>query len=294
VELREATAREKVERDRLTYAEWGTTLSLAQYFERERVLRAHRFSRGMQTWLWCDGSTVLASAETYENDSRIGGARGLSWSFASVFTEPPLRGQGHATALMNAVVARLSKRPKAQACVLFSDVGEPIYARSGFLAVPGDDWVLEPLRGAPEKDVEPLVPPFKAPALAAHPGLVLIPHAAQLDWALAREALYARFLRRVRPSFHGARAGDALALWAAYFKTNELIILWLEGSNVEGVLRSARRQAHRCSLDRVRLWALPRARPEGARQRVRHGERPMFYPFRPVTEWLHVQRALWV
>lgn len=292
--LHEATEDEKVARDRITYPEWGTRLTLEQYLEREQVLRAHPFSKGMTSWLWRDGSTVLASCETYENDSRIGQTRGVSFSFASVYTEAHLRGRGHATRMMDAVVERLSRRPDAQACVLFSDVGERIYARSGFIAVPAEDHLLPPLEGPPEEGVEPLQLPLAVPPLREANGLVLHPTAAQLDWAVTREGFYARQLGRAHPSFHGARADGSLALWAAYSKEDELLVLWLDGDAPQKVLRAAQRQAHRCGLKHVRLWARPGPPPRGAQTVARDGELPMFRPFTPVTTWSHVQRALWV
>src|SRR5277367_6755991 len=99
--LRPATPDEKVIRDALTFAEWGVSLSAAQYMDRELALRAHPFSNGMETWLWCDSRRVLASCETYENDGRVGDKRGVSFSVASVFTESELRGKGHATQMMS-------------------------------------------------------------------------------------------------------------------------------------------------------------------------------------------------
>src|SRR5581483_10210191 len=114
------------------------------------------------------------------------------------FTEPHLRGKGHATKMMDAVVARLEERPNAQACVLFSDVGARLYERSGFVAVPGKDLVLPALSGDPAKGVTPLTE--LKPRPRDGDGLVLRPTADQLDWAVAREALYAGYLRQQRPS----------------------------------------------------------------------------------------------
>ncbi|MBK7857261.1 MAG: GNAT family N-acetyltransferase [Archangiaceae bacterium] len=295
MELRLATESEKVDRDRVTFAEWGTRLTLEQYLEREQVLRAHPFSRGMRTWLLTEGSTVLASCETFDNASRLGSARGTSWSIASVYTEAHSRGRGYGTQLMDRVAAA-ADREGLQGVVLFSDVGERMYQRSGYASAPGDDWVLTPT-AVPLHPVEgsasPIVPELEAPPAGT---LQLEPTAAQLDWALAREALYARFLSRTRPQSHAARAGAAHASWAAYFKSNELIVLWLQPGSADEtaqVLDAARAEAHRCGLERVRLWALPGAvTPVAATQEKRKDELPMFRS--QATAWRHVQRALWV
>jgi hypothetical protein len=296
VQLREANDAEILERNRLTFPEWGGLLTPNQYLAREQHLRAQAFSKGMTTWLWCNGDAVLASCETYACDSQIDGQPGLSWAFASVFTEQALRGNGHATKMMDAVIERLAQRANAQACVLFSDVGERIYARSGFIGVPAQDWILPPQHGAPEKAVVPLDGTLTLDSgVLRREGLVLPPSSQQLDWMFAREAFYAQMLNRQRPSFRGAHAADAQAIWAANYKTSELVVLWLDGKDTQLVLRAAQRQAWRCGLERVRLWAIPDSpKPETATAVARDGELPMYRPFRPVTAWSHVQRALWV
>jgi len=295
MELHLATGPEKLARDRVTFSEWGKRLTLEQYLERERRLREHPFSRGMRTWFLVEGSEVLASCETYDNASRVGGEHGRAWSIASVFTEERHRGRGYATKLMDLVAAAGAD---VQACVLFSDVGERIYARSGYVSVPGQsDWLLPPLESEPPPPCEPVLPELPAPGERV---LQLQPTREQLDWAFERERLYARFLKRTPPAVHAARAGAAHACWAAYFKSNELIVLWLQpGAPAEtaAVLDAARAEAHRCGLDHVRLWSLPGVpAPPAASERKRKEELAMYRPCRGprIEAWTQVQRALWV
>ncbi|MBL8951152.1 MAG: N-acetyltransferase [Myxococcaceae bacterium] len=293
MELHLATAPEKAERDLVTFAEWGKRLSLEQYLERERALREHPFSRGMRTWFLVDGSAVLASCETFENVSFVGETRGTTWSIASVFTEERHRGRGHATRLMN-LVARAGD---VQACVLFSDVGERIYARSGYVTVPEQhDWLLAPRAG----EVRACEPVIVEPHAVARHELQLFATREQLDWAFERERLYARFLGRTAPAVHAARRAEAHACWAAYFKANELIILWLQPgaeADTNAVLDAARAEAHRCGLERVRLWGLPGvAPPRDAFVRKRKEELAMVRPRSGlrIDGWSQVQRAFWV
>ena len=333
MQLRLATEAEKVARDRVTFPEWGTRLTLEQYLERERELRAHAFSRGMRTWLLAEGDEVLASCETFDNVSRVGGGEvGVTWSIASVYVEAQHRGRGHATRLMD-LVAEEATRLGVQACVLFSDVGTRSYERSGFGAVePAEEWVMSPLAPRGERDGvrgqsldgsashatsealgeardrrstlelhEKLFPsPPPSPREGRGGALVLIPTAEQFDWAFARERLYARFLSRTAPLTRSARSGAAHATWAAYFKANELIILWLQPGSPEetrAVLDVARAEAHRCGLDRVRLWALPgSALPPDAAVQKRKDELAMVRACacHRIDTWIDVQRALWV
>ena len=210
-----------------------------------------------------------------------------------MFTEERHRSRGYATKLMDLVAAA----GDTQACVLYSDVGERIYARSGYVPVPEPvDWVLAPEAGE--------VPSCEAavPQLDAAPPRVLqlSPTREQLDWAWERERLYARFLGRTPPSVHTARAGAAGAWWTASFKANELLVLWLTpGSSEETarVLEVARAVAQQCGLERVRLWGLPGlAPPPAASVQKRKEELAMFRPRNGlrIDAWRSVQRALWV
>lgn len=297
--LREATEAEKRARDLVTFAEWGTRLSLDQYLAREVALRAHPWAAaGMQTWLWADGPTVLCSCETFQNDSSVGPADGNSFSIASVFTEAALRGRGHASRLMAALVARFQTR--AQGLVLFSDVGAPIYEKSGFRAVPeAFDWVFPPRADAPPARWldAPLPPPPRRPAPDGV--LVLHPTAAQLDWHHARSRLYAGFLGRAPLAHYGARAAQGTAWWTAQFKSDELLVLVLDAPDAGAaapLIHAAQHAAHRAGLPRVRVWeTFSLASIPGGQRRPREGELPMAVPLGArFHAWTNVERAFWV
>lgn len=148
--LLEASFAEKVSRDALTAAAWGRQLSTEQFLAREAALRSHPFAKtSMRTWLWCADS-ILSSCETFEVAATRGATSGRAFIVASVFTEPALRGKGHAVAMLNALVERLST-PDALAVVLFSEVGPTIYERAGFVGQPGVDLVF-PARAVPRRE----------------------------------------------------------------------------------------------------------------------------------------------
>jgi len=300
--LAAATDAEKRQRDAVTYPAWGQGLTLEQFLAREVALRAHPFCReDMETWLWrgADGE-VLSSCETFRLASRVGAVEGESYSVASVYTEPALRGRGHAGRMMRALVDVLARRPRAQASVLFSDVGAPLYEQAGYRAVDAFDLVLAP-SPAPAAGVELLAEPLAAPPpLPVSPGaLAVVPSAAELDWHLERERFYARALGRPRPSACGAAVGASRACWAVTYKSNELCVLWLalaDAAHATPLLQAARRAAHQAGVAQVRVWdsgALPPV-PE-ARRVPRDGELPMYAPFvAGVEAWAGVQRGLWV
>ena len=304
-----ATNEEKLARDLVTFPAWGDSLTLEQWRDREIRLRAHRWSvEAMETWLWKDAQgEALASCETFRSPSALRGATGTAYAVASVYTEPHLRGRGHASAMISALVAHLPKHdPRAQATTLFSDVGAPIYERSGYRAVPSFDRVLPAIAGDPADGVDELfeeaslasrVPRSWSGAFAVHPT------ASQLDWHLERERLYARLLARPRALAIGARAGSASALWACMHRSSYLALLSLEGrdpKDVEAVTRAAQRIAQAAGLREVRAWEDETWRsvaPAIGARVERSGGLAMIAPLAPGadhTAWTSVPRALWV
>ena len=290
---------QKLARDRLTFPAWGSGLKLEQYLEREQRLRAHAWpAAAMQTWLLEDGGEVKASCETFRNDSFVDGVPGSSWSIASVFTEERLRGKGHALELMKQVRDRLQGEPNAQSIVLFSEVGANLYQRAGYRVVePAVDHVLPPSSAPLPKTVKPLEGNVPRPRAPGGKGLWLWPSVDQLDWHLERSRLYARYLGRQTLPYDAAECQGARIWWQAYLKTNELLVLWLEGSR-EGIatlLDAARSLASATGLSQVRLWADPQL-PLPTPQKVipRTDELPMVCSFDDRFEWKNVQRALWV
>ncbi|CAM4239646.1 N-acetyltransferase [Corallococcus sp. ZKHCc1 1396] len=313
-----ASDAQKAARDAVTHAAWGSPLSVAQYQEREARLRAHPWSReAMSTWLWVGGDgAVLASCETFRTDSFLRGedgryAQGDSYAIASVFTETALRGRGYATRLMDAVALELERvAPRPHAVVLFSDVGAPLYRRSGYVEVPAWDWHLDASPepggravdgGLQETDVARTLGRMRRPGVPFH----LWPSASQVDWHLERERIYAELLERPRPQTCGAVVGASTALWTMMARYGELVVLMLDArdaSDAQALLGEARRVAHRAGLKRVVWWEEAATAPllagvPGAVRAPRDGSLPMLRPLRPglpPAPEVPFPRALWV
>ncbi len=319
--LTEANDEEKAARDVLCHAEWGARLTVPQFVSREARLRAHLWARReMRTWLWREsqaaGARVLASCETFRMDSFSRGLEGNTYGVASVFTEPSLRGRGYAGAMMRALVSRLREEdPRAQTSILFSDVGAPLYERAGYEAV-SEPWdrVIETRAAAAlspgvrlfsETELEPEWRSVQRPEEAA---FLVWPSAAQLDWHLERERIYAGILGGRRPAAIGAALHDSRIFWAADFKNGRLMVLHLSAhdeSDRATLLDAACSVAHEAGLARVVRWedpAPPRLDGEGGRMtrmtRVRRsGELPMLAPLNAnvtAAAWTHLPRGLWV
>lgn len=315
-----ATDEQQLQRDALTYSEWGKLLSPEAYAAREQRLRAHPWSRSdMRTWLLCgEDGAVLASCETFRTASFLRSAEGSllpgdSFAIASVFTEERLRGHGYATRLMDLLAAELERQPRAHAALLFSDVGPRLYARSGYQALPAWDWHLFPTPGDPGAPVDSLLRPEDlGPALGRlrHPEVPFFfwPTPAQLDWHLERGRIYVEHLPGASlPTSLGATAGASTLLWGLVGRSAELTVLMLDArspSEARALLEAARREASRRGLSRVVLWEEPSHAPlvpilqGGSGIRVaRDGSLPMVRPLRPglpLGPLLPAPRGLWV
>ncbi|WP_434347680.1 GNAT family N-acetyltransferase [Myxococcus virescens] len=312
-----ANEAQKAERDRHTYTAWGSPLTVEQFLEREQRLRAHPWSRDtMRTWLLCDDAgRVLTSCETFRTPSYLRGpdcqtTRGDSFVIASVYTEPALRGHGHATRLMDQVAAELERtEPDAQAAVLYSDVGARIYRRSGYQEVPAWDWHLPVGNGPVIRKVDALLEDADVPSALERMRrpevpFYLWPDATQVDWHLERERIYAELLRRPRPRACGAVVGASTALWAMMARQGELVVLMLDARSEDdaaALLEAAGAQAHKAGLSKVVLWEEPGTMPWVARlpeasREARDGSLPMVRPLReglPTAADIPFARALW-
>jgi hypothetical protein len=315
MKLVHATVEEAIVRDRLSYEAWGTPLDPEGWVERERRLRSHAWSKDSLTsfLLRDDGSHVLASCEAYRVASRFRGVPGFSFAIASVYTEPRLRGHGHATTMMRLLNEEFVRiEPQLQAAVLYSDVGPRIYERAGYRATPAPaiDLVFEPTPGDPAAAVDRLIPARDlwteySSVTAPDAEFLIFPSANECDWHLERERAYAEFLGRPAMPAAGARAGDGIAFWMASYRDHKLKVLLLSAVRDEearALMAAAQRVAHLVGLPEVLLWEQPQPLGferalTGATRRPRDGALPMLRPFAAglgPEHWTWIPRALWV
>lgn len=305
-----ASLEEQRQRDRQTHDAWGNKLTLEQFIAREERLRNHAWPRAALTswFLRDDDGALLASCETYRMHSFLDGAGGDSFGIASVFTEAALRRRGHATRLMDLVIARVRQEwPAAHAMLLFSDVGAAIYERSGYRARPAEDLLFPPAPGEPAADAlldEGRVLEAFATLEPPDEPFVIWPSREQLDWHFERARAYAALLGRPRLPFAGARIGDSLMVWTADWKHDRLQVLLLASSRsheAEALVLAARRCAAAAELHEVRLWAEPwdfAGRHDLGGDRVaRRDSLPMLAPLVPSLRaemWRRIPRAVWM
>jgi len=304
-----ATDALKRERDALTHAAWGQRLDPAQFARREDWLRGHAWAReAMTTWLLVDGGGLpLASCETFRmSASTAAGVEGWAYGIASVYTEPALRGRGHARAMIERLAERLAADDeRALAAILFSEVGPTLYRLAGFTEVPwleraipaADGGFIPGVHLVPEDGIRGALAAIPRPA---DPFLVW-PTAGQLDWHLERERAYATLLGRERPSAAGAILGEAAAIWAADFKNDRLCVLLAHAPQADAgaaLLRAAGSVAAGVGLASVHVWESESFPLPPGLGTIRAAEDvPMIRPLASGVEpegWRCVPRALWV
>lgn len=299
--LRLATDEERRARDAVTHEAWGQGLTREAFLAREEKLRGHRWAKqAMRTWLWTGpAGEPLASCETFEVDSDVGGLRGRSWLVASVFVVPSLRRRGHSAAMLSALKERLGAEPDGHAVALFSEVGVDLYARLGFFAVPSWDAWFDASTEKPE-EVQWLSSPLPAPRPPPPAARVvrLTLSDGHLDWHLERERFYQQAWRKPALPWHGAKVGASSIGWMAYWRTGELHVLFLDvaaDAHRLPLVQAAQWAAAQAGVPVVRVWeGTPLDDLPSARRARRDDEIGMFAPLRPgITGWTHVERGLW-
>ena len=296
--VRPATPAEQEARDRDTYAAWGEHVSLEQYLAREAMLRRQAWAvRALETWLLVEGETILCSCESLAMASTVGKEPGQSFGIASVYTAPEHRGRRYASRLVDQVGTRLLERPGAQAVVLYSEVGAPIYERSGFVVRPIDDWIVPaaPSHQPAVRVDDELTPERDAPG-AARASLVLRLSAPQLDWHLARERFYAATRNRRAPGRHRLSIAGSVLLLGADLKHGELLVLdaHVAAQEVEPLLRAAGDLAWQLGLASAKLWALDGlAPPAWVEVKPCVSSLPMIRSS-IAQDWKRLQRGGWV
>ena len=117
---------------REAYARWNTT-QMRTPWGRDRL---QRFA------LVNAAGSLLATAKRYRFDVRVNGRSGWMCGFGAVFTPPDRRGQGHAAALIEQLLAK-EKADGALLAALFSEIGSTFYERLGFSVVPLNEVTVQ-------------------------------------------------------------------------------------------------------------------------------------------------------
>ena len=111
---------------------------------------ARRYA-GFHAWVGDDGR-LLSSVKLYRPQLRVCGRTARVTVIGALFTPSRLRGRGHASAMVEAELARARERGDRLA-LLFSDIGTEFYERFDFRRLPAvEQWGTLPAGSPPLRD----------------------------------------------------------------------------------------------------------------------------------------------
>ena len=157
---------------RESHALWGSGLSAEDYLGLWRELTDTEWARrhaGMYVW-HDDAGQVLSSVKLYRPELRVGDRVCRATIISALFTPSAHRGCGHASRLVEAVLAHAHERGDPLA-LLFSDIDPEFYRRLGFRALPAQEqWGTLPTDPCPPAgwSLRPRVGPDLAAISCAH------------------------------------------------------------------------------------------------------------------------------
>lgn len=135
-----------------TFQIWHEGLSRAAYGRWNAAQLRTPWARDhLRRYALVDGTgQLLATAKQYRFDVRVHECVGWMCGIGAVYTPPDQRGRGHASALVEQLVAQ-ARDEGACVAALFSEIGPQFYRRLGFEPVPLDEVTVGVIRrgGAP-------------------------------------------------------------------------------------------------------------------------------------------------
>ncbi|GAC1498657.1 MAG: hypothetical protein NVS1B14_01760 [Vulcanimicrobiaceae bacterium] len=191
----------------LTAALWAGGRSFDEYVAQTLELaRSGYGKRSFKILGLYDGTDMVASCKRYERRIHFGASRLRALGIGAVFTPPPQRGRGYATAML--AMALDAERAQADVAYLFSDIHPAFYEQIGFRELPSRAVSVraDSLQGKPvrigtmqDRDWSGVRACFEAGEAAREWGFLRPP----LVWSFLRQ----RFVQRAR-----TRAGQPVAL----------------------------------------------------------------------------------
>ncbi|KAL7793068.1 hypothetical protein V8C37DRAFT_379185 [Trichoderma ceciliae] len=151
--LTNPTPQERIRTWTYSQPEWGNSLTVPEYLDREEYLLSIPLARdgGITNWILTDDAAatdngaerpVLASCETLRKRALVRGKDGVvkdvwAYGIASVFTYSEFRGRGYAGTMIKLLRAHMAARQQETGepafSILFSDIGKLFYARHGWI-----------------------------------------------------------------------------------------------------------------------------------------------------------------
>jgi predicted N-acetyltransferase YhbS len=185
-----------------------------------------------------DAGRILSSAKRYDHRALLGGREIRMVGIGAVFTPAPMRGRGHARALVDEIVTAAAGEG-AELALLFSEIDPDYYAKVGFIPVPRREQTIRtrPFQGAPmvlvRAGVEQDIPAVAALAqtMAAGHRFALAPSEDLVRFSLSKKRLLAGFLPPTALSveFHIVEEGAGAVAFAILTVTDDDVVLEMCG-----------------------------------------------------------------
>jgi predicted N-acetyltransferase YhbS len=305
MELLLATAEQARARDEVTYESWGRPqLALDEYLRREERLRLTAWSRfGLRPWVLVEDGEVVASCETYAMKSRVDAVGGATQGVASVFVEARLRGQRFASQMMKLLAERL-RSEGAQASILFSEVGDDLYRRAGYVLRPNATLAWPAASRATKASrvrLSGLTALFERAERRPLAYRICL-SVDQVEWHLARSEFYRALWKRPEPRCVALRVGEAWTVLCPNHRFGRLTLLDFEPGTADetaAVIAAAADEAAYLELSEVTLVENPHNEGKlspGIRRECDEGL-PMILPLAQglrAEHWTDYARGVWI
>lgn len=185
-----------------------------------------------------ESGRMLSSAKRYDLRAVLDGREIGVVGIGAVYTPAGQRGQGHARALIEAMLSDASN-DGADLALLFSEIDPAYYERMGFVAVPRHELLVRPkdgngapmvlVRAAEDRDI-PAVTDL-AKAMARNHRFALVHDADFVRYGLSKKRLLAGFLKpgTLSVEFHIVEEGAGAVAFAILTVTADDVVLEMCG-----------------------------------------------------------------
>ena len=234
---------------RLSFAEWGDSLTLSEYLEESEYLTRVPLAEnyGMVSWILTDKDKalnlrpILASCETFRKRAFVTNHDGelserIVYGIASVFVNPNHRYRGYGCRLMQELAILLNGWHlgplRSTGSILYSDIGKTYYTRLGWQALPVNvhiefhprpgsiphnvRWILDEDLPQLCLDDEMLTRESMISSSGGKIRMMIVPDVDHMQWHISKEKFSCQKIFGNIPQAKGAIAGEEQGsrIWA--------------------------------------------------------------------------------
>jgi predicted GNAT family acetyltransferase len=308
----------------------GTSLTIDQYFERERVLRNTPYSQQAHSFYVLvpednlDTTDILAHCEVYEHPALLALASGVPqdikcMSIGSVFCPSEHRGKGYARKMMSLLYEELEENPEVHASTLYSDIGPVFYDRIGWKTMSSKEVVIavQPTWQVPT-NIQPITNKAEIDKLVtqdniliheemlnqAQPAFCVLPTPEKIHWIQRRSQFYCEQLGHANIEILGAHVPgtDSYVTYFHNFTEKSMYFLRMRSDSnqtTKAFIALAQREALRYNFEKIILWDVPAMQGLGEQQTIveqREESISALTVFNHITNvsWLYNEKFAWV